>query len=135
MGSPLATDTRTMAPTNSLMAFGRSVFLMNAEFAAAVGQVCHPTSMLPINCPLARSVFATSTSTVSIGATAALTGSGSWPPRASNAATPPAASATPRTTRRAAFITLHIPLDAAAGVAVIAGFHQLNVKAWLMRRI
>src|SRR5580698_6110197 len=51
------------------------------------------------------------------------------------AATPPAARATPRTTRRAAFITLHFPHDNTAGRAVIAGFEQLNVKAWLMRRI
>ena len=85
-----------------------------ARSPAAVGQICQPMSLAPINWPLPRSDLATSTSTVSSGggggalaapALAAL-------PLASKAATPPAARATPSTMRRAAFITLHFPHDA-----------------------
>src|SRR5580700_9010674 len=61
-------------------------------------------------------------------------GASRWP-LAKYAAIPPAARATPSTTSRAAFITLHFPHDATTAAAVIAGFDQLNVKAWLMTRI
>ncbi len=90
-----------------------------------------------ITWPRSRSDLATSTSTVSSGGAtgAGGGGGGALPPAAKYAAMPPAATATPRTTRRAAFITLHFPRDATAEAAVITGFQQLNVKAWLMRRI
>src|SRR5262249_53445883 len=47
IGSPAATGLRTMAPTKSLMASGRSDFLMKLELAASAGQVCQPTSCSP----------------------------------------------------------------------------------------
>ena len=47
MGSPAETGVRTIAPTKSLMASGRSVFLMKFELAEAAGQVCQPISPSP----------------------------------------------------------------------------------------
>ena len=137
IGSPATRDERTMAPTKSLIASGRSVFLMKVALAEAAGQVCQPMSPAPTTWPVLRSVLATSTSTVASGGGGgtALGASGCRRPLASMAATPPAARATPSTIRRAAFITLHVPNDATAGTAVNSGFHQLNVKAWLMRSI
>ena len=39
MGSPAETGVRTMAPTKSLIASGRSLFLTKFEFAESAGQV------------------------------------------------------------------------------------------------
>src|SRR5208282_5501335 len=102
---------RTMAPTKSLMASGRSVFLMKVALAEAAGQVSQPMSPAPTTWPVLRSVLATSTSTVASGGGGgtALGASGCRRPFASMAAAPPAARATPSTIRRAAFITLHVP--------------------------
>src|SRR5579862_9642013 len=110
---------------------------MKVGLAEAAGHVCQSTSPSPITLPRSRSFLATSTSTVASGGGGGAAGGGAasrWL-LAMYAATPPAARATPRTTRRAAFITLHFPHDNTAGAAVIAGFDTLNVKAWLMRRI
>src|ERR1700689_2011167 len=94
-------------------------------------------SDVSITCPRPRSDLATRTSVVSSCTTgpAAGGGGGALLPAAKYAAMPPAATATPSTTRRAAFITLHFPRDALARHGHPAGFQQLNVKAWLMRRI
>ena len=84
IGSPAATGLRTIAPTKSLMASGRSDFLMKLELAASAGQVCQPTSRSPTTWPTPRSDLATSTSTVASGggAGAGFGGSGARVPLA-----------------------------------------------------
>jgi len=74
MGCPAATGTRTIAPENWFIASGLPVFLMKFEFAATVGQGCHPIWDGSINWPRLRSTLATNTSTVSIAGVA--TGAG-----------------------------------------------------------
>ena len=83
--------------------------------ADAVGHICHFRSSGATAWPVPMSFWATRTSTVSSWATGAGAGGFSSDPPASRAARPPAAIATPSTTRRAAFITLHFRHDATAG--------------------
>ncbi len=136
-GCPAASGTRTMAPVNWLIASGRADLTIKLPLDELFGHTAQPISLAAMTSPRLRLVLATSTSTVSSVTTGALAGSGAGlrPWLAKYAATPPAAMATPNTTRRAAFITLHFPNDALARCAVMAEFDQLNVKAWLMRRI
>src|SRR5215831_14166115 len=67
IGSPATIGERTIAPLNSLIASGRSLFLTKAELADAAGQVRQPRSLSLIACPVLRSVLATRTSVVASG--------------------------------------------------------------------
>ena len=71
---PPPSASATTAPTKSLIASGRSLFLTRAELADAAGQVCQPTSPSLITCPVLRSVLATRTSTSWPAAAAAAPG-------------------------------------------------------------
>ena len=55
IGSPSKTGVRTMAPTKSLIASGRSVFLITFDPVEAAGQVCQPTSPSVITWAVSRS--------------------------------------------------------------------------------
>ena len=107
MGSPATIGERTIAPTNSLIASGRSLFLTRAELADAAGQVCQPRSPSLITCPVLRSALATRTSVVaSGGGGGGGAGAGVRLPLASMAAIPPAASAMTKTMMRERLIFL-----------------------------
>src|SRR5208282_2016574 len=105
IGSPAAMDERTMAPTKSLMASGRSVFLMKIALAEAA------VAALP------------------------------WAPRAVEGRSPAWRQRRRQRGRHRVRSDARLSLrftfqsDTTAGTAVNSGFHQLNVKAWLMRSI
>src|SRR5271165_6578625 len=89
MGSPATIGERTIAPTNSLIASGRSLFLTRAELDDVAGQVCQPRSPSLITCPVLRSALATRTSVVASGGGGGGAGAGVRLPLASMAAIPP----------------------------------------------
>ena len=114
IGSPAATGVRTIAPTKSLMASGRSVFLMKLAVAAAAGQVCQPTSPSPTPGRCRGRSWRPAHRRWRAAAAAP-----PWVPPAAGCRSrvwrrlPPAASATPRTMRRAGFMTLQLPKSGA----------------------
>ena len=67
MGSPAEMGERTIAPTKSLIASGRSVCLTKLDPAEAAGHVCQPISAASIVLPVSRSDLAIRTSTVARG--------------------------------------------------------------------
>src|SRR5450755_347592 len=94
-----------MDPDSVSMALGRSDLRMKFPVAALAGHSCHCTSPGETVWPMLISALATRTSTVAIWITGAVFTCGGFSERpASMAATPPAATATVSTTRRAAFI-------------------------------
>ena len=139
IGSPATTGVRTMAPTKSLMASGRSGFLMKLELAAAAGQVCQPTSLGRRQLGRYRDRSwrpAPRRSRAAAAAAAALGASGARLPLASiggNAAGERERHRGRRDARVSLRFTFHN--DANGGSAVSLAISQLNVKAWLMRRI
>jgi hypothetical protein len=108
MGSPATIGERTIAPTNSLIASGRSLFLTRAELDDVAGHVCQPRSPSLITCPVLRSALATRTSVVASGGGGSGGGAGAGVrlPLASMAAIPPAASAMTKTMMRERLIFL-----------------------------
>src|SRR5580704_5365913 len=108
IGSPAMTGSRAIEPAIWVGASGRSGFLMKLLLAVADGQVCQAMSSGLTVWPRPMSDLATSTSTVGNCATgSAGAGLVSFAPLASQAATPPALSAMPRTMIRAVFIRFY----------------------------
>ena len=138
IGSPAAMDERTMAPTKSLMASGRSLFLMKIALAEAAGQVCQPMSPAPTI--LAGSEIGLGDQHVDrrerrrwrrylgrLGLSKAA--------RQHGGSAAGSEGDTEYDQTRGFHYASRSKVTTTAGTAVNSGFHQLNVKAWLMRSI